>query len=409
MVSMFFYEGTQRSCTAAATRVASLWEAVTGRVVSTNSGGFCSAKAKIPAEAVRQIACDLAASAEKLSRKHDDLSLPINEELAEERLTPMVLAMVRGRSITGRILMADGFTVDAADTEANQADFPQNPCQQPGLGFPIARNVGLFSATTGLLMDAQMAAYSGKGTGETNLFRPMIDNLARGDLLLADGYYCTYWILAACLARGVNVVMKNHHKREDHPKDCKPINSNERLVQWIKPDRPDWMDDAQYESVSDSITVRLVDIEIDEEGFRCESYTAATTLLDHREYDRQWIGQAYRLRWNVETDIASVKVTEGLEHLRSKDPQGMAREFWSGLLAYNLIRLKMLQAAYSRNREARSLSFATTHQLLSNQLVAVVNASDKSIDGAVKFISDGGANRGPAMRAGGASGEQTAA
>ena len=336
----------------------------------------------MPADAVRQITCDLAAAVEEHSRKYNDLRLPISEELAEERLTPLVLAMVRRRSIPGRILMVDGFTVDAADTEANQERFPQNPAQKPGLGFPMVRAVGLFSATTGLLLAAEIAAYSGKGTGETNLFRTLLNHLRPGDMFLADGYYCGYALIAACQARGVDVVMKNHHTRQDHPAGSKVIDSKQRLVTWHKTKRTDEMDRREYDSLPDLLNLRLADIDVDEEGFRVENYTITTTLLDEQAFDRQWLGQAYRLRWNAELDIRSIKVSEGLEHLRSRDPDGMAREFWSGLLAYNLIRLKMLQAAYSRNREARSLSFASAHQLLAtNWLLWSTRATSESMIG----------------------------
>ncbi|MEM7478576.1 MAG: hypothetical protein AAF483_26635 [Planctomycetota bacterium] len=37
----------------------------------------------------------------------------------------------------GRLLLVDGFTVTAADTPENQEEFPQNPAQEEGLGFPI--------------------------------------------------------------------------------------------------------------------------------------------------------------------------------------------------------------------------------------------------------------------------------
>ncbi len=37
------------------------------------------------------------------------------------------------------------------------------------------------------------------------------------DILVADSYYCNYWLIAMCLSIGVHVVMKNHHLRDDDP------------------------------------------------------------------------------------------------------------------------------------------------------------------------------------------------
>jgi len=113
--------------------------------------------------------------------------------------------------------MADGFTIDAPDTRKNQANYPQNPAQAEGLGFPILRCVCLVSMLTGMLINLGSAAYSGKGTGETAILRQLRSSLQRGDIIVTDSYHCTYWFIAMCMNIGVYVVMKNHHKRDDNP------------------------------------------------------------------------------------------------------------------------------------------------------------------------------------------------
>lgn len=61
----------------------------------------------------------------------------------------------------------------------NQERYPQQSNQQPGLGFPIARLVGLLCLATGAVLDAAMGPYSGKTGSEHALFRPLIDRIAR--------------------------------------------------------------------------------------------------------------------------------------------------------------------------------------------------------------------------------------
>jgi hypothetical protein len=68
------------------------------------------------------------------------------------------------------VVLADGTTVLMPDTPKNQAVFPQQSHQKPGLGFPIARWVALISLATGTIIDYRLGAYQGKGTGETSLF-----------------------------------------------------------------------------------------------------------------------------------------------------------------------------------------------------------------------------------------------
>jgi len=71
----------------------------------------------------------------------------------------------------------------------------------------------------------------------------------------------------------------------------------------------------------------------------------------------------------------------GLEHLRAQSPEGIERELWTGLLTYNLVRLKMLQSGYESNRELRSMSFTETYQLLSTNwlMCACTEASDAMV------------------------------
>ena len=57
------------------------------------------------------------------------------------------------------------------DTPANQAAYPQQGAQQPGVGFPIVRLVTLLSLASGMLRDVALGPYAGKEGHETALFR----------------------------------------------------------------------------------------------------------------------------------------------------------------------------------------------------------------------------------------------
>lgn len=360
LVSQVLFKGEQRGCAAAVSRIASWW-ASQGRLVDdTNTGAYCRARAKIPFEVLRQITRRLAEQAES----GVDLDDGLTEEQAEDRRTPSMVNEVRQKPVRGRVLLVDGFTVDAADTPENQAEFPQNPAQQEGLGFPILRCVSLISMGTGLLVDLAIAPYCGKDTGETALLWQMMDQLREGDVLVADSYYCTYWLVGLCRQKGVEIVMKNHHKREDHPADAKRICKGQRKVVWDRPRRPRWMTPQEYQQQPKRIEIRLVDVQVSEAGFRPESFTIATTIIDHRVYTSDWIGSVYRSRWLVELDIRSIKCSLGMEQLRAKSPPMVRTELWSCLLAYNLIRIKMLQSGEAAERDVRGMSFTKTLQML---------------------------------------------
>lgn len=364
-ISQALFKEEQRSCDAAVARIAAWW-AARGRVIDdTNNGAYCRARKKIPAELIAHLVRVIAARAEQSS----DLAEPLGIEQAEEMLTPRAIAEVRSKPIAGRVMLVDGFTVDAADTPENQQEYPQNPAQADGLGFPILRCVSLISMATGMLVDLAVGPYCGKETGETALLRQMLDSLRPGDVLVADSYYCTYWLLAMCKARGVEVVMKNHHKRDDYPSDATRICKGQRKVTWPLPQRPDWMSKEEYATMPPSIEVRLVDVKVDQAGYRTEGFTVATTFIEHRVYTADWIGSVYQSRWLVELDIRAIKCSLGMEILRAKTPPMVRAELWSCLLAYNLTRLKMLQSGIGGFRDVRSMSFTRAMVLLGTNWV----------------------------------------
>ena len=88
--------------------------------------------------------------------------------------------------------LADFVSVILADTEDNQAAYPQPRSQKPGLGFPICRVVGLFCLASGALLDAATAPCEGKGSDEQTLLRGLLDRLAPDDILLGDNGLLDY-------------------------------------------------------------------------------------------------------------------------------------------------------------------------------------------------------------------------
>ena len=80
---------------------------------------------------------------------------------------------------------------------------------------------------TGLWVALEFGPDAGKQSGETWLLWQMLDQLKPGDTLVADRFYCTYWLVAACKNKGANIVMKNHHKREDHPLGARQLHKQE--------------------------------------------------------------------------------------------------------------------------------------------------------------------------------------
>jgi hypothetical protein len=254
------------------------------------------------------------------------------------------------------VVLADGTTVLMPDTPKNQAVFPQQSHQKPGLGFPIARLLALISLTTGTIIDYRLGAYQGKGTGETSLFSQMLNALLTGDLLLADRYYCTFAIIALLQAKGIPVLFPLHANKKADFRQGSKLGAKDHRVEWKKPKRkPVWMTALDYANLPELITVR---------EFKVKGVVYVTTLLNAKQFHKQELASLYKERWKIELDFLAIKTHMGMEMLRCKTPEMVQKEIAVHLLAYNIIRGNLAQAAVLHNKIPRQLSFRSTVQLV---------------------------------------------
>lgn len=267
----------------------------------------------------------------------------------------------RGRDVK----VVDGSTLSMPDTPANQHAYPQSASQQPGLGFPVLRIVALFSLAVGTVLDVAMGPYQGKQTGETALFRTLHHHLDDGDVLLADRYFCGYFHLTLVRERGADVVMRLHHLRHVDFRRGRQLGAGDHIVPWHKPrQRPDWMDEATYARLPPTLTMRELRIRVPHGQGRSRTILIATTLVDADAYPKQSIAALYRQRWHAELDLRSLKTFLHMDVLRCQTPAMVRKEIWVHMLAYNLIRKVMAQAAQEHNVSPRRISFKGTLQTL---------------------------------------------
>lgn len=338
-LSQVLHKGEQRSCLASVSRIIVLLVALGREPCAKDNSAYCKARIKLPEVVIERLAIKVAAGCEK--------------EVPDEWLW-------NGRHVK----LVDGTTVSMPDTEANQEEYPQQSAQKEGLGFPVARLVLLLSLATCMACGMAIGPYSGKETGELALMRRMLDQLDAGDIVLADRYFCSYFMIALLLERHVDFVARLHHARKSDAYRIKRLGKNDYLIQWDRPARPDWMDQETYDRMPQTLTLRQVDVKVAEPGFRVESITAVTTLRSAKKYPLNEIADLYRQRWQAELDIRAIKSNLGMDVLRCKTPEMVRKEIWTCLLAYNLIRRTILQAAIASDFPPRQLSFTNALQTM---------------------------------------------
>jgi len=301
-------------------------------VQSVNTGAYCKARQRLPVEMVSTL---VRYTAQRLSNSAS-----------------------RGWRWRGRcVKLVDGTGILMPDTAANQACYPQLTSQAVGVGSPLARLVGVICLSTGALIDAAMGPFTGKGTSELGLLRKLASAFSPGDVMLADAFYCNYFLIAALQAAGVDVLFAQNGARTTDFRRGKRLGTRDHRVSWPKPKvRPEWMSAEEFATLPEELILREVKV---------GKKILVTTFLSPRRVSKIALGDLFRQRWHVELDLRAIKTTLQMAELSCNTPQMNEKEVWVHFLAYNLIRLLMAQAAVKAAVHPRTLSFKHTVQLWS--------------------------------------------
>jgi len=297
---------------------------------STITGGYCKARQRLPTSMVSTLV------------KHTGYL--VAEQIPDEW-------QWHGRPVK----LVDGTTVTLPDTFENQTTYPQQSNQKTGLGYPISRIVALICLASGVILNAAMGKYKGKGGSEHALFRQLFDSLKPGDILLADRYYSSYFLIAMLMEKGVDIVFQQHASRKTDFRTGQRLGGRDHIATWQKPKKkPAWMNEQQYNDFPNELAIREL---------KAGNKTLITTLLSDKDAPKKELTDLYKQRWHIEVDLRNIKTTLGMETLSCKTPEMNEKEMWVYFLAYNLIRLIMAEAAQNAHAMPRQLSFKHTLQI----------------------------------------------
>ena len=334
LAQMFSADG---SC-ADAVRKFLAWLALTeGKEASPNTAAYCKARAKLPLESIERVG--------------DDVVRTIQH-------APLAQSRWHGRPVK----VVDGSGLSMPDTAANQQQYPQSKRCKAGCGFPEMRIVALFSLATGVLLHY---AHASRYVSERTLFRRLWTYFESGDVALADRGFCGFAEFYLLLQRGVDSVMRLHQRRSAGVRVIQQLGPGDLLVAWIKTKvRPQWLTAKEWAAMPNLLQVRHITYCIDIPGFRTQRITIATTLTDARLFPPQAFVALYRRRWNVELYFRDIKIALRMDKLRCLSPEMVRKELALHVIAYNLIRATLLQAAHAANKDVERMSFKGTCQTL---------------------------------------------
>jgi len=315
--------------------------------VSTNTSSYCAARLRLPLQLIQKL-------------------MQRTAELAESKVPADWLWQGR------RIVLLDGLVVDAPDTPENQEIYPQPSSQKPGLGFPQIRLTAAIGLATGVVLDVKYGPVEGKKTGESTQFRQMVRTFRPGDIIVADSNFESYRDLATMKQKGVDMVCdKNGTRRSPFTGECRSIEETIKRLYKPKFDKSR-LRRREWQSLPEYLDVRIIRYKV---GGRKKEVTIVTTLLDKETYSAEDIAQLYGYRWNCELDIRSIKAVMGMAELSCHTPPMLERELLVYLLAYNLIRVAMSDAAQIAKLTPRQLSFKSAKDAWLN--LAVQSKQDR--------------------------------
>ncbi len=155
-----------------------------------------------------------------------------------------------------------------------------------------------------------------------------------------------------------------HHCRTADFRRGTRLGSGDHIVTWYRPAKPEWMNQEIYDRIPERLEMRELSVQVSQPGFRTESLIVVTTLRDVNLYTKEDVSELYHKRWLIELDIRSLKVSLNLDILRTKSPKMARKEIAAAMLAYNLLRQSLMQAAWQRPKRLspRQLSFTAALQ-----------------------------------------------
>lgn len=316
--------------------------------IDENTSAYCQARNRLPLERLKRIRHKVAAKTEK-------------------RL-PQARRLWHGL----RLKVVDGTSTTLPDTPENQELYPQSRTQKPGCGFPLMKLVGVFSLSSGVLLDY---VKGNKHQHEISLLQKLLALFEPGDLVLADRGFSSYVSLSLLLERGAECLFRLHQARKADFRKGKRLGRNDRLITWEKPmHKPHYLPQLLWHFVPEQLNVRMVRFRLDVPGYRSREVILVSTLIDPEKYPARELAELYARRWLVELWFRDIKTTMGMEALRCKTPQMAHKELEMYLIAYNLMRAIMTAAGATHEVPLERLSFKGSVDAARQYSIAIAQA-----------------------------------
>jgi hypothetical protein len=320
---------------------------VTQKRISTRTGGYCQARQRMPTLVATQVA----------DHMFEQLLVQMREELPD---------------VPRPVFAIDGSTLRLAHKEELVARFPPGHNQHGNNHWPTMRLVAFHDVHTGLATRPSWGAmYGSAAVSEQKLAQEAMERLPADALVLADANFGIFAFAYAVLQTQRPVLLRLTASRAQKVLGGPGLrNGRRRKVVWVasSSDRkahPDLPAGAVVEGWAVACRNPTRQEEI--------LYFFTTLGLKPRR-----ILALYKLRWNIETDLGSLKRTVSLHQVTSQSSAMVEKEVLMAVAAYNLVRAVIFLAARRAGLAPRQLSFSAAQDAVMAALPHMQRAHSKN-------------------------------
>src|SRR5579864_2662620 len=292
--------------------------------VSAATGGYCQARQKLPKLIVSEVT-----------------------ERIVEQLRP---EMQEGwKELKRPVCVVDGSTLPLRHAAELVKEFPPGSNQHGENHWPVMQIVVFHDVCSGLALRPSWGPMYGDGAvSEQALAEQALERVPADGVVLGDGNFGIFYFAYRVQQSQRHSILRLTQARAQKILGSELTEGTDRKIVWI----PSRWERSVYPQLPENACVegRLI---------VCRNPSRPEELLylfTTRDLPVEEILSIYKLRWNVETDLRSLKRTVGLQEISSQSLEMVEKELLVAVAAYNLVRAVMCLAARRANLTPRQLS-----------------------------------------------------
>jgi len=250
-----------------------------------------------------------------------------------------------------RLLALDSTTVSMPAEDALFEHFGRHKARGREVRYPLGTFSALLSVGTSLILDYGFGAYN---PAEITSATDLLKGISEGDLLLADRHFAGSPSLGRIMERKADFLMRKNARLVIRNLPVIERLGNNDFITEIPMDRAARRSDP---SLPAKVRVRLCKGSWRSPEGRSLQEWFVTSLMDNKRFKGRALARCYHERWRIETSFWEFKVLFHGDVLRSKTVENVQKEFCAHVLAYQLVRLLIVEAAKKHHKQPREISF----------------------------------------------------